>query len=136
MIARARRLAAAAFEDLSGFSGSDPDFAHTVLDAWYEHEQHEPTSAGVDYFRRQAAFQLLLGLTCLPSRQPTTLDLRESGDPARPDATEPVEPLAPTDPSDAEAAPPEDATPVHGVTRAGRTETAAKLSRRERRRRG
>ena len=25
-----------------------------MLDAWYEREQHEPTNAGVDYFRRQA----------------------------------------------------------------------------------
>ena len=37
---------------------------------WYEREQHEATNAGVDYFRRQAAFQLLLGLTCLPAAEP------------------------------------------------------------------
>jgi hypothetical protein len=116
VIQRARMLTAAAFDDLTSFSGLDANFAHTVLDAWYEREQHEATNAGVDYFRRQAAFQLLLGLTCLPGAAPG-VDLRE-------DVIESVEPVG--DP---------DATPPAGIARTDQSD-GDKLSRRERRRRG
>jgi hypothetical protein len=116
VIQRARMLTAAAFDDLTSFSGLDANFAHTVLDAWYEREQHEATNAGVDYFRRQAAFQLLLGLTCLPGAAPA-VDLRE-------DVIESAEPAG--DP---------DATPPAGIPRTEEPDED-KLSRRERRRRG
>jgi hypothetical protein len=108
VIQRARQLTAEAFDELTSISGLDANFAHLVLDAWYEREQHESTNAGADYFRRQAAFQLLLGLTCLPAAAP-------------PAATEPS-----GDP---------DATPPLGIPRTSE-ENIQKLSRRERRRRG
>jgi hypothetical protein len=120
VIQRARLLTAAAFDDLTSFSGLDANFAHTVLDAWYEREQHESTSAGVDYFRRQAAFQLLLGLTCLPgAAQP--VDLREGVIDREEEIVEPI-----GDP---------DATPPAGIARTEQSDEE-KLSRRERRRRG
>jgi hypothetical protein len=119
VIQRARSLTAAAFDDLASLSGLDSSFAHDVLDAWYEREQHETTTAGVDYFRRQAAFQLLLGLTCLPTAAP---------------------PVARPEEATAEVAADEgetdlDATPPLGTARSERSEEE-KLSRRERRRRG
>jgi hypothetical protein len=122
VIQRARLLTAAAFDDLTSFSGLDANFAHTVLDAWYEREQNESTSAGVDYFRRQAAFQLLLGLTCLPVAAPP-VDLREG-------VIDDVEPLG-----DAEPVGDPDATPPAGIARTDQSDEE-KLSRRERRRRG
>ena len=127
VIQRARQLTESAFDELTSISGVDPSFAHDVLDAWYEREQHEPTNAGVDYFRRQAAFHLLLGLTCLPGAAPP-IDLRtsevaeaENVEEGEGDTDEPVR-----DP---------DATPALGIARPEPSEDE-KLSRRERRRRG
>ena len=130
VIERARRLAVEAFEDLSAFSGVDTDFAHAVLDAWYEREQQEKQSAGVDYFRRQAAFHLLLGLTCLPGASPASPYLEMAGAAGRPaQATTGDDPAGDAD-----------ATPVDGIPRsdppAKANEIKDKLTHRERRRRG
>ncbi len=128
VIQRARQLTELAFDELTHISGVDSNFAHDVLDAWYEREQLESTHAGVDYFRRQAAFQLLLGLTCLPGASPPPLDLLEMeavtvevehADEAHAEAEPVVDP---------------DATPV-GIPRTEHP-NEDKLSRRERRRRG
>jgi hypothetical protein len=129
VIQRARQLTEMAFDELTHISGVNSTFAHDVLDAWYERELLEATHAGVDYFRRQAAFQLLLGLTCLPGAAPPPVDLLEMEaeqvevehvDDVRVE-TEPV-----VDP---------DATPPVGIPRT-EVPNADKLSRRERRRRG
>ena len=124
VIQRARQLTESAFDELTSISGVDPSFAHHVLDAWYEREQHEPTNAGVDYFRRQAAFHLLLGLTCLPGAAPP-IDLRTS-EVAEVDEVEDGAVAPVRDP---------DATPALGIPRPEPSEDE-KLSRRERRRRG
>jgi hypothetical protein len=128
VIQRARQLTESAFDELTSISGVDPNFAHDVLDAWYEREQHEPTNAGVDYFRRLAAFHLLLGLTCLPGAAPP-IDLRNS---------EPEEVEREGLDADGQETGPvrdPDATPALGIARTEEPEDE-KLSRRERRRRG
>jgi hypothetical protein len=128
VIERARQLTESAFDELTSISGVDPNFAHHVLDAWYEREQHEPTNAGVDYFRRQAAFHLLLGLTCLPGAAPS-IDLRSS------EVDDVDVEVVDNDEHDTEPASDSDATPALGIPRPEHSELE-KLSRRERRRRG
>ncbi len=132
VIQRARQLTEMAFDELTSISGVDSNFAHDVLDAWYEREQHESTSAGADYFRRQAAFQLLLGLTCLP-RTTSPVDLRDV------EAVRVVEEVEfeHVDPAPVDTRPvaDPDATPALGIPRTGQPDED-KLSRRERRRRG
>jgi hypothetical protein len=133
VIQRARQLAEIAFDELTSISGVTSSFAHDVLDAWYEREQHESTSAGVDYFRRQAAFQLLLGLTCLPGTtppvQPPEVDVE------KPPAEEVDATSVDTEPLDTEPVTDADATPAVGIPRK-QDQDEDKLSRRERRRRG
>jgi hypothetical protein len=128
VIQRARQLTESAFDELTSISGVDPTFAHDVLDAWYEREQHEPTNAGVDYFRRLAAFHLLLGLTCLPGAAPH-IDLRD----AEVEAVETDQ--VDTDVQETGPVRDPDATPPLGIARTVEREDE-KLSRRERRRRG
>jgi len=129
VIQRARQLTEMAFDELTHITGVDSTFAHDVLDAWYERELLESTHAGAEYFRRQAAFQLLLGLTCLPGTAPPQLDLLEMEvdevevehvDDVHLDAGTVVDP---------------DATPAVGIPRP-QLPNEDKFSRRERRRRG
>jgi hypothetical protein len=129
VIQRARQLTEMAFDELAHITGVNSTFAHDVLDAWYERELLEATHAGAEYFRRQAAFQLLLGLTCLPGASPPPLDLLEMQvehveaehvDEVQVDAGPVVDP---------------DATPAVGIPRTEQHDKD-KLSRRDRRRRG
>ena len=128
VIQRARQLTEMAFDELTHITGVNSTFAHDVLDAWYEHELLESTHAGAEYFRRQAAFQLLLGLTCLPGASSPPVDLLEMEvehvdvehiDDVHVDAGPVVDP---------------DATPAVGIPRTEQPHED-KLSRRDRRRR-